>query len=235
MVFVLEHNKYCGRSTSYDHSMHNCAEVRAVPPARALSMIKHFILSHLLLILRGSGSCFTHWQGCVRHHQIQIGVGESNAKPSNTRSLLMQEVPLKSSSLFLSLSYDDARQLMREGEDAFRRGDVKGSTKAFDEVYRTFSALRPYLWQRGISLYYAGRFQEASEQFQLDVRVNPNDVEEIVWDTASLLQLAPGRFPAKDMLSILSPSKDRRRIMVRLIDHSRAHAQPAFDSLTSAV
>ena len=138
----------------------------------------------------------------------------------------MQEVPQESSSIFISFSYDDARQLMREGEDSFRRGDVKESARKFDAVYGNFSALRPYLWQRGISLYYVGRFQEASEQFQLDVRVNPNDVEEIVWDAAALLQLAPERFPPKDMMSIPSTSNDRRRIMVRPEEHVRAHTRP---------
>jgi tetratricopeptide (TPR) repeat protein len=127
----------------------------------------------------------------------------------------MHDASLESSSLFISLSYDDARQLVREGEDAFRRGDVEESTQIFDEVYSNFSALRPYLWQRGISLYYAGRFREASEQFQLDIRVNPNDVEEIVWDAASQLRLAQDRFPPEGIMSIPSASRDRRRIMVR--------------------
>jgi hypothetical protein len=199
--------------------------------ARSLLMIRNLILSYLLLFLEGSGACFTHSQGCVRHHQIKISAWKFTAKTSSSQSRCMPTVPgipLTSSSLFISLSYDDARQLIKEGEDAFRRGDVKQSTQSFDEVYGNFSALRPYLWQRGISLYYAGRFREASEQFQLDVRVNPNDVEEIVWDTASLLQLAPERFPPEGAMSIPSPIRDRRRIMVRLKENTLEHRHTRF-------
>lgn len=34
---------------------------------------------------------------------------------------------------------------------------------------------RRYMWQRGLSLYYLGRFAEGAEQFRIDVAVNPND------------------------------------------------------------
>lgn len=36
-------------------------------------------------------------------------------------------------------------------------------------------------WQRGLALYYAGRFAEGSEQFGTNVGGNPADVEEVVW------------------------------------------------------
>jgi hypothetical protein len=39
--------------------------------------------------------------------------------------------------------------------------------------------MRPYMWQRGLSLYYLGRFQEGAQQFRDDVAVNPNDTEEV--------------------------------------------------------
>ncbi len=32
-----------------------------------------------------------------------------------------------------------------------------------------------YMWQRGLSLYYLGRYAEGAEQFRVDVAVNPND------------------------------------------------------------
>ena len=43
-------------------------------------------------------------------------------------------------------------------------------------------ASKPYLWQRGLSLYYAERFADGSEQFSADVAVNPNDTEETIWN-----------------------------------------------------
>jgi hypothetical protein len=109
---------------------------------------------------------------------------------------------------------EDARRAMKEGAEAFRRGNVQHSLEYFDQVYAEFPSIRPYLWQRGISLYYADRFREASDQFRFDVTVNPNDVEEIVWDIASQLRLEPGVFPPSNMISLPSLNRDRRRIMV---------------------
>ena len=42
---------------------------------------------------------------------------------------------------------------------SFRKGDVAASVKDFDEAMRLDPELRPYLWQRGLSLYYAGESQ----------------------------------------------------------------------------
>lgn len=42
-------------------------------------------------------------------------------------------------------------------------------------------ALKPYLWQRGLSLYYTGEYEKAAAQFRQDVAVNPNDTEEAIW------------------------------------------------------
>jgi lipoprotein NlpI len=55
----------------------------------------------------------------------------------------------------------------------FRQGDINGSIDLFDRADAMDKSIRPFLWQRGISYYYADRFQEGSEQFRYDVRVNP--------------------------------------------------------------
>ena len=36
-------------------------------------------------------------------------------------------------------------------------------------------------WQRGIALYYAGRYQDCREQFESHRTVNPDDVENAAW------------------------------------------------------
>jgi tetratricopeptide (TPR) repeat protein len=95
----------------------------------------------------------------------------------------------------------------------FRQGDVAGSIELFDRAEAVDPTIRPYLWQRGLSYYYADRFREASDQFRYDVRVNPLDVEEIVWDIASLSRLDPKSVPPPSMLSLPKGKKDRRRIM----------------------
>jgi tetratricopeptide (TPR) repeat protein len=114
-----------------------------------------------------------------------------------------------------------ARQYIQDGMLAFRVGNVSKSIELFNLAEQTDASMAPFLWQRGLSYYYANDFDNASQQFRLDVRVNPYDVEEIVWDIASQLQssrnqrpqLAPV-FPIPNQLSLPAGSTDRRRIMV---------------------
>jgi len=75
----------------------------------------------------------------------------------------------------------DASSLVQQGMAMFRAGDVAGSVAAFDAAVAKTPALRGVLWQRGLSLYYADRFDDCSQQFRGDVALNPRDAEEIVW------------------------------------------------------
>jgi hypothetical protein len=115
-----------------------------------------------------------------------------------------------------------ARSLIVQGMEAFRRGDVTGSIQYFDRAeHAQGPSLTPFLWQRGISYYYADDFALASRQFRTDVQVNPSDVEEIVWDIASQLRMmdpAAQQFPVPNQMSLPPGMRDRRRIMVRFCD-----------------
>ena len=71
--------------------------------------------------------------------------------------------------------------LTRRGMAKFVQDDVDGSIADFDLVISTAPRMEPYMWQRGLSLYYAERFTEGAEQFRKDVKVNPNDTEEAIW------------------------------------------------------
>jgi hypothetical protein len=98
--------------------------------------------------------------------------------------------------------------------ELFRQGDVQGSIDKFDRSIPTPTA-KAYLWQRGISYYYANKFDLASRQFRDDVLLSPLDVEEIVWDIASLLRSDETKtFPQPTMLSLPPGKKDKRPIMV---------------------
>ncbi|CAJ1374372.1 unnamed protein product [Effrenium voratum] len=70
--------------------------------------------------------------------------------------------------------------LLQDGMEAFRQARVEDSVKLFDEAAESgFPKAR--LWQRGLSLYYAERFADGTEQFRKDVDLNPNDTEESIW------------------------------------------------------
>ena len=71
---------------------------------------------------------------------------------------------------------------------AFSSGDVERSIKLFDSAIAAQPSPR-YLWQRGLSLYYADRFADGAEQFATDVSVNPNDTEESIWNFLGVARL----------------------------------------------
>lgn len=83
--------------------------------------------------------------------------------------------------------------------------------KLYDSAIATNPASRPYLWQRGLALYYADRFDDGAEQFAADVAVNPNDTEEQVWHLLCLAQVKGGLEAARS--SRLTVGTDRRPVM----------------------
>jgi lipoprotein NlpI len=79
------------------------------------------------------------------------------------------------------LAPDSASVWQGRGELHFKAGKFKESVADFDRVLSLAPGQSPHHWQRGISLYYAGRFTEGRRQFESHQSVNPNDVENAVW------------------------------------------------------
>ena len=63
----------------------------------------------------------------------------------------------------------------------FKLGQIAEFFAEFDTAKKLDSRIIPYLWQRGLSYYYAARFAEGGKQFETDLTVNGKDVEETVW------------------------------------------------------
>ncbi|CAE7948079.1 VTI13 [Symbiodinium sp. KB8] len=95
------------------------------------------------------------------------------------------------------------------GSTAFQRGLVELSVQLFDAASSVGypSAL---LWQRGISLYYAGRYEDGAAQFRKDADVNSSDTEEAVW--AMLCEAQTFGF-ASAQQRMMRVGKDPRSIM----------------------
>ncbi len=79
------------------------------------------------------------------------------------------------------LNEKNAEAWQRRGETNFRLSRFKESVADFDRYLELLPGEKPYHWQRGISLYYAGRFGDGKKQFELHQTVNSNDVENAVW------------------------------------------------------
>jgi hypothetical protein len=112
--------------------------------------------------------------------------------------------------------YDTRRLLLRDAVTSFESGQVATAVDQFNQLIALQPSIQPFLWQRGISLYYANEFSLASQQFRKDVTVNPVDVEEIVWDIACQLRMNEAAATPTRALSLPKGKTDPRPVMVSL-------------------
>jgi lipoprotein NlpI len=86
----------------------------------------------------------------------------------------------------------------------FRAGRIAESAAGFDRLVMLAPASAPQLWQRGIALYYAGRYDDCRAQFESHRTVNPNDVENAAWHFMCVARAA-SREKAKTALLPVGP------------------------------
>jgi lipoprotein NlpI len=112
----------------------------------------------------------------------------------------------------------------------FMAGRFSQSATAFDELARADPGTAPELWQRGIALYYAGRYKDCRQQFELHRTVNPNDVENAVWH---FLCVARGESLQAARAAVLPVGPDARTPMHQVYEMFRGTVKPA-DVLAAA-
>lgn len=89
----------------------------------------------------------------------------------------------------LRISPFDPRMYIYRGMIYFKLGRLLESLQDFNKAEELNPQLTPYLWQRGISYYYLGKYAKGARQFELDLSVNSQDVEETLWHYLCLAQL----------------------------------------------
>ena len=109
----------------------------------------------------------------------------------------------------------------KRGEEFFKLGEIEKSVDDFNKYIALEPRGEPYLWQRGIALYYAGKFSEGRRQFELHQAVNPNDVENGVWQFICAARDKGFEKARENMLSI---SGDRRVPMTEIYELFRGKA-----------
>jgi len=109
----------------------------------------------------------------------------------------------------------------------FQAGRVAESVAEFDTVARLAPEYAPELWQRGIALYYAGRYGDCRAQFESHRTVNPNDVENAAWHflcvaraesvekaRAALLPVGPdSRAPMREVYQMFSGAVGPEKVL----------------------
>ena len=99
------------------------------------------------------------------------------------------------------------RDLLDRAVDEFAQGRFAASAATFDQVAKAVPAQAPQLWQRGIALYYAGRYTDCRRQFESHRTVNPDDVENAAWH---FLCVAREQAPEKARAALLPVGSDPR-------------------------
>ena len=102
---------------------------------------------------------------------------------------------------------ESARDVLERAIDDFLSGRVAESVAGFDRVAALAPDAAPQLWQRGIALYYAGRYDDCRRQFESHRTVNPSDVENPAWH---FLCVARAESPEKARAALLPVGADPR-------------------------
>jgi lipoprotein NlpI len=94
-----------------------------------------------------------------------------------------------------------------QAEEDFAAGRLEASVAGFDRLAVRDPEAAPWMWQRGIVLYYLGRFDACAEQFANYQRVNPGDLESAVWHVACV---ARARSLDEAREAMFPPGRDNR-------------------------
>lgn len=105
---------------------------------------------------------------------------------------------------------------VQQGMSLFRKGDIIGSIAQFDRATDKSPSMSAVMWQRGLSYYYAEKYDEGSKQFRYDIAANPSDAEEIIWTVLCESRLQG--FPTALANMPVLPKVDRRPIMRAVFD-----------------
>ena len=105
----------------------------------------------------------------------------------------------------------------------FEAGRVAESAEAFDQLVALRPEIAPDLWQRGIALYYAGRYADCRAQFEAHRVVNPNDVENAAWH---FLCVARQQSPEAAKTALLPVGLDPRLPMLEIYQMLRGALPP---------
>ena len=122
-----------------------------------------------------------------------------------------------------SAAAQSSQALMNRAVADFEDGRFAESAAAFDALAKVVPDQAPHLWQRGIALYYAGRYNDCRRQFESHRTVNPADVENAAWH---FLCVARAESPASARAALLPVGSDARVPMREVYEMFRGALTP---------
>lgn len=134
----------------------------------------------------------------------------------------------------LLLHYEADPRAIRLAADLYlRSGKIHSSIKQFERFIEQVPEEKAELWQYGIALALADRYEEGRRLFELHRTVNPNDVENAAWHFYCVAKLA-GREQAEKLVlpapgDTRTPMNEIRRL---LMDGDEKRVTDAVEQLT---
>ena len=113
--------------------------------------------------------------------------------------------------------------LLDRAVDEFEQGRFAVSAATFDKLATAIPERAPQLWQRGIALYYSGRYADCRRQFESHRTVNPDDVENAAWH---FLCVALEQSPRAAQAALLPVGPDSRVPMRQVYEMFRGAMTP---------
>ena len=117
----------------------------------------------------------------------------------------------------------DASEILGQAVADFLSGRIEESVLEFERVVELAPEMAPYLWQRGIALYYVGRYDDCRAQFESHRTVNPNDVENAAWHFLCFARL---QSPEEARKALLPVGPDSREPMTKIYDMFSGELRP---------
>ncbi len=115
------------------------------------------------------------------------------------------------------------QEVMDKAVMDFEQGRVAQSAQGFDTLAKMVPDIAPELWQRGIALYYAGRYKDCRDQFESHRTVNPADVENAAWH---FLCVARQESPENARKLLLPVGRDTRVPMTQVYEMFQGKRKP---------
>jgi lipoprotein NlpI len=137
--------------------------------------------------------------------------------------LVITAVVLTTAALSAQRQAENPREVLDRAIEDFLAGRVKESVVGFDRVAALVPDVAPQLWQRGIALYYVGRYDDCRKQFESHRTVNPNDVENPAWH---FLCVAHAESPQRARAALLPVGPDQRSPMREIYEMFKGTMTP---------
>ena len=118
---------------------------------------------------------------------------------------------------------DSPQAILNRAVNEFENGRFTESAASFDRLIKLVPESTPQLWQRGIVLYYAGRYTDCRRQFELHRTVNPDDVENAAWH---FLCVAKAESAEKARAALLPVGPDARVPMRQVYQMFQGKLEP---------